>query len=84
MSESESEPTPQQRVRRIEEETDRLAEHIEQARDAVHRAGRADSMAEPGAEGSWKGVVGGEAERIRPDESAEGEREQAQDERDEK
>lgn len=54
--------TPADRLRRIEQETDELAEHMDEARAAVHRATKADSLASPGAAGAaeW-GTVGGDA-----------------------
>ena len=56
--------TPAERLRRIEEETDQLDRHIEEAREAVRHATQADSMAVPGderGEGSV-GAVGGHAD----------------------
>jgi hypothetical protein len=43
-------PRPQDEVSAIEQETDHLARTIDKAREAVHRARQADSMASPGAE----------------------------------
>jgi hypothetical protein len=61
---SDPEPaTPAERLRRIEEETDQLDRDIDEAREAVRHATKADSMAMPGderGEGSF-GTVGGEA-----------------------
>ncbi|WP_157436063.1 hypothetical protein [Actinospica robiniae] len=56
--------TPAERLRRIEEETDQLDRHIDEAREAVRRATKAESMAMPGderGEGSV-GSVGGRAD----------------------
>lgn len=62
---SDSEPaTPAERLRRIEEETEQLDRHIDEAREAVRRATKAESMAMPGderGEGSF-GTVGGRAD----------------------
>jgi len=68
---SEPEPkTPQERLRRIEEETAQLDRDIDEAREAVHRAGQADSMAYAGdAQGQGSvGAVGGDAEDEEPSE----------------
>lgn len=56
--------TPQERLRRIEEETEQLDRHMDEAREAVRHAGEADSMATPGARSgaSSVGAVGGDAE----------------------
>ncbi|MBR7835615.1 hypothetical protein KDL01_20235 [Actinospica durhamensis] len=55
--------TPADRLRRIEQETDELAEHMNEAREAVRRATKADSMGSPGAVGgaAEQGTVGGDA-----------------------
>ena len=53
--------TPQDRLRLIEEETDRLADRIDEAREAVHKAEKADSMASPGDSDLARGAVGGDA-----------------------
>ena len=60
--------SPEDRLRLIEEETDRLADHIEEAKTAVHKAMAADSMASPGDSDLSRGAVGGDAEDDRPQE----------------
>jgi len=61
---SDPEPTPAERLRRIEEETDRLDRHIDEAREAVRHAAKADTMAMPGDESGQgsAGSVGGRAD----------------------
>lgn len=63
MSDSDSGPDPapdeekpEERLRRIEEETEHLAHEIDEARSAVERARRADSMTSPGFERSAAGA----------------------------
>lgn len=51
MSESD-ELSPEERVRRIEQEAEYLEQEMSQTRDAVHRARQADSLASPGTENS--------------------------------
>jgi len=66
--------TPAERLRRIEEETDELDRHIDEAREAVRHATAADSMAVPGderGEGSV-GAVGGDAEEEDENEDEDG------------
>lgn len=41
---------PEERVRRIEEETECLEHDVDELREAAHRARRADSLASPGQE----------------------------------
>ena len=44
------EPRPEDRLRRIEQETERLERDLDHARDARDQARKADSMASPGSE----------------------------------
>jgi hypothetical protein len=66
-------PTPpEDRLRRIEQETEELAEHMDEAREAVRKAGDADSMdSSTGTGGSGQGVVGGRADENDPDRAGE-------------
>ncbi len=64
--------TPQERLRRIEQETDELAAHMDEAREAVRRAEKADSMAMPGTADSDHGVVGGDARDEEPEPTDDG------------
>jgi len=80
---SDPEPiTPAERLRRIEEETDQLDRHMDEAREAVRRAAKAETMAMPGdeaGEGSV-GFVGGNAEEEFPNDEDEQEEKDQQDE----
>lgn len=80
MSDDPDPMTPAERLQRIEEETDQLDRHIDEAREAVRRATKAESMATPGderGEGSV-GSVGGRADEEFPNDEDERDDEEKQ------